>query len=114
MNDPLRAVDNSLGSLNRMGPVPFHFRAGTGSLHRPAAWDVVDAAFWSIATWFPLAIGLIVQEQPGAPIEAGGMVLTLFLFRMLRACGASTAWPLALIGLRLILGAGVGYAFGGI
>lgn len=113
LRDPLRAVDNSPGSPVRGAPIRLQW-TGARKLHRPACRDAIDAAFWSIATWFPLAIGLMVQEQAEAPAKACGMVLALFLVRMLKACGVTAAWPIASIGLRVMLGASVGYAFGGI
>jgi len=81
-------------------------------LHWPAPWDAADAVFWSAATWFPLALGLMVQEKPHPFWTGAGLCLGLLLIRLQRACGVFANRPLAAIGLRIACALSMGFVFG--
>lgn len=80
---------------------------------RPSKADLADAVFWPLATWFPLALGLMVQEKPHPSLSAAGLALGLFLIRLRHAFRLFVDAPVVALALRLACGAAIGMLFEG-
>jgi hypothetical protein len=82
-------------------------------LRWPSRREIIDAVFWAAACWFPLAIGLMVQEKPHPGWTAAGLSATLVVVQLQKACGVFAGRPVLGIGLRVLGGVALGYVLGG-